>query len=267
MFASQAKSIIKNRFIHIKLKDLILITKLLYRADRRSRNYVYFNYLNSDTYILGHFDWLFFFKKNYINYYSYLFYSFDYTKTHDRFKFTKAAYFLLPLIYPTKGFKVKYISANLFKSIFKVRKGVRSKFSVSVSKHIWSYSDIAFIEAALRKKTEEYHAKLEKIIDRYTIIYKKFNLKGKFALQASSLSKYLFFQTNTGFYVELSSTLKSRLANTYLINYSDTSVIKYYDINFLEKIEVLYIRKTKAFNKGRFSRNRQLYRTGFYWCL
>jgi hypothetical protein len=29
----------------------------------------------------------------------------------------------------------------------------------------------------------------------------------------------------------------------------------------------LYIRKNKIFNKGRYSRNRQLYRTGFYWCL
>ena len=29
----------------------------------------------------------------------------------------------------------------------------------------------------------------------------------------------------------------------------------------------MYLRKNKIFNKGRYSRNRQLYRTGVYWCL
>ena len=29
----------------------------------------------------------------------------------------------------------------------------------------------------------------------------------------------------------------------------------------------LVLRKTKSFNKSRYSRNRQYYRTGVYWCL
>lgn len=43
--------------------------------------------------------------------------------------------------------------------------------------------------------------------------------------------------------------------------------------NFLKRIfhrgnySNLVLRKTKSFNKSRYSRNRQYYRTGVYWCL
>jgi hypothetical protein len=38
--------------------------------------------------------------------------------------------------------------------------------------------------------------------------------------------------------------------------------------NILEKnLTCLYLRKTKFFNKGRYSRNRQIYRTGVYLCF
>jgi hypothetical protein len=30
---------------------------------------------------------------------------------------------------------------------------------------------------------------------------------------------------------------------------------------------ILFLRSSKHFNKGRYSRNRQLYRTGVYWCI
>jgi sterol desaturase/sphingolipid hydroxylase (fatty acid hydroxylase superfamily) len=30
---------------------------------------------------------------------------------------------------------------------------------------------------------------------------------------------------------------------------------------------IYFIRKQKSFNKGRYSRNRQIYRTGTYWCF
>lgn len=34
-----------------------------------------------------------------------------------------------------------------------------------------------------------------------------------------------------------------------------------------KKININFIRKQRCFNKGRYSRNRQLYRTGVYWCF
>lgn len=49
--------------------------------------------------------------------------------------------------------------------------------------------------------------------------------------------------------------------------YSPTTVSKYLAPSFLNSLDILYLRKNKVFNKGRYSRNRQFYRTGVYWCL
>lgn len=54
--------------------------------------------------------------------------------------------------------------------------------------------------------------------------------------------------------------------NNKLINKS-TSIDNYLNINLLKQFTVLFLRKNKVFNKGRYSRNRQYYRTGVYWCL
>jgi hypothetical protein len=53
---------------------------------------------------------------------------------------------------------------------------------------------------------------------------------------------------------------------------------KFFKINWFNKLHfsthsstsnlvMLYLRAAKHFNKGRYSRNRQLYRTGVYWCI
>ena len=51
------------------------------------------------------------------------------------------------------------------------------------------------------------------------------------------------------------------------IVYANTSLTKNITINNLQNFVVLFLRKGKVFNKGRYSRNRQFYRTGVYWCL
>jgi len=43
--------------------------------------------------------------------------------------------------------------------------------------------------------------------------------------------------------------------------------MKYIDLSNVSQYNILYLRKPKVFNKGRYSRNRQYYRTGVYWCL
>ena len=42
---------------------------------------------------------------------------------------------------------------------------------------------------------------------------------------------------------------------------------KFESSDTLEGIKLYFLRKNKVFNKGRYSRNRQYYRTGVYWCL
>lgn len=53
--------------------------------------------------------------------------------------------------------------------------------------------------------------------------------------------------------------------NNTKINYNTTNNI--INTNFFTNFIFFFLRKTKCFNKGRYSRNRQNYRTGFYWCI
>jgi len=49
--------------------------------------------------------------------------------------------------------------------------------------------------------------------------------------------------------------------------FSESSTNKYVNLSKLDNFIFFFLRKNKIFNKGRYSRNRQTYRTGFYWCL
>lgn len=65
--------------------------------------------------------------------------------------------------------------------------------------------------------------------------------------------------------------MNKNLLNSLKINFSESSTNKHIDVtnNFTKRSNYLFffLRKNKIFNKGRYSRNRQTYRTGFYWCL
>lgn len=65
--------------------------------------------------------------------------------------------------------------------------------------------------------------------------------------------------------------VNGNLISSWKINFSESSTNKHIDLssNFLKRSNYVffYLRKNKIFNKGRYSRNRQTYRTGFYWCL
>lgn len=57
------------------------------------------------------------------------------------------------------------------------------------------------------------------------------------------------------------------LLKYYTIKFSESSITKYINSKNLKSYNIQYLRKNRIFNKGRYSRNRQLYRTGVYWCL
>lgn len=50
------------------------------------------------------------------------------------------------------------------------------------------------------------------------------------------------------------------------INFTNNNITKFFDLQ-KKNYTIFFIRKNRIFNKGRYSRNRQLYRTGVYWCL
>lgn len=49
--------------------------------------------------------------------------------------------------------------------------------------------------------------------------------------------------------------------------YQVSSFIQFFLKKNFNMINMLFLRKFRVFNKGRYSRNRQFYRTGVYWCL
>ena len=87
-------------------------------------------------------------------------------------------------------------------------------------------------------------------------------------------NKNYYGKINGASVVNIFSYLKSKdtfvnffKKNIYNVCYSGTSLGKYLKENCVKNLSVYFLRKTKMFNKGRYSRNRQNYRTGVYWCL
>jgi hypothetical protein len=75
-----------------------------------------------------------------------------------------------------------------------------------------------------------------------------------------NLSANKHFNLNTDF----SESFLSKLKNIYKISFSSSNVVKYISDLSANNSVILYLRKNKIFNKSRYSRNRQTYRTGAY---
>lgn len=86
--------------------------------------------------------------------------------------------------------------------------------------------------------------------------------------------EYLFFgplTLNSRFHkkriIKIKQHFKKKIEFLWDIKYTPSNFSKYIlDFN-LNSYNILYLRKNKIFNKGRYSRNRQYYRTGVYLCL
>lgn len=87
----------------------------------------------------------------------------------------------------------------------------------------------------------------------------------------STFNKYKLVKRNLMHKISTSvtvfETLETKIRTNWTIKYSPSNFIKYINSSSLSAYNILYLRKNKVFNKGRYSRNRQYYRTGVYWCL
>lgn len=100
-------------------------------------------------------------------------------------------------------------------------------------------------------------------------IYKKYNFFLKIFIK-NFRSIYTFTYKNNVlnfFKIKLNLNFFKSLKNYYPIRFSETSLSKHIDLKNINTYNFFFIRKNRIFNKGRYSRNRQLYRTGVYWCL
>lgn len=58
-----------------------------------------------------------------------------------------------------------------------------------------------------------------------------------------------------------------KIITIWTIKFNSSNLVKHINFNSLSRYAIYYLRKTKVFNKGRYSRNRQIYKTGVYWSL
>ena len=154
-------------------------------------------------------------------------------------------------------------SENFF---FRINIKYFSKKTEKILISLGNYKNIFIIYFNFLKKIENKHTKLYSDIFsnflKFLKIFKtpKFfekNFKNNFKFENLKKIKFHFnnfFQNKIKFNNE--NTLK-------IIN-------KNYDLDLFNnksKIKIFFLRKNKIFNKGRYSRNRQIYRTGVYLCL
>jgi hypothetical protein len=59
-------------------------------------------------------------------------------------------------------------------------------------------------------------------------------------------------------------TIKNLFQNDLKIKFFTSDISHLIELSKINILNILYLRKTKIFNKGRYSRNRQTYRTGVY---
>jgi hypothetical protein len=121
-----------------------------------------------------------------------------------------------------------------------------------------------------KKKTSLLNHKLTKF-KRLTKLYRTYNLFFiKMYVKMNILYKNIFLLNFRNFknnkYI-FNKVWIEKLNKFYPVRFSESSVSKHIELNNVKNYSFFYIRKNRIFNKGRYSRNRQLYRTGVYWCL
>lgn len=127
--------------------------------------------------------------------------------------------------------------------------------------HLPQISFVPFVTAnALAAIERKLFIKLNFLFFTYAMLYKKIQVLFSFSkVTPDMLATSLVNFTSASWKLMLEHTLKIRFVNK--------TVYKPLNVGDAIKYCIFFIRKTKSFNKSRYSRNRQLYRTGVYWCL
>lgn len=117
-----------------------------------------------------------------------------------------------------------------------------------------------------------------KFLNSFTCIKNAFLIENDFMLN-NSLNKVLLkkFKKEKGYVININNLLGAKQYNDATANNfsspieeSNLDFYRYFTKPFLgikNNLNCLFLRKSKYFNKGRYSRNRQIYRTGVYLCF
>lgn len=250
----------KTEYTNLNLKFLVKQYNYFYNILKlKNGNFLKlkFNFVNLNNYFfLLYLVFQSFFIKKYYNLYSFLF--FDTFKLNNLVKLNWVFFFIIP------DFKKLLILFDInkmddwYKLNFSLKPEVTKIKNYTVN--FWTNREYK----RLKKAKHDYFLKVYKI---YNSNYFKKNLvnfmktKYKSILYASFKNLYLFK-------FKLSNNLVSEyFLSKYPIRFSESSVNKYINLKNLNSYNFFFLRKNRIFNKSRYSRNRQLYRTGVYWCL
>jgi hypothetical protein len=94
--------------------------------------------------------------------------------------------------------------------------------------------------------------------DFYSYWY-SFSKKRNFNIVVNLNSQFLLLNTTVKF--------SFHKFYNFIIKFKPSNFLFFLSSKPLNNLNINFIRKSKIFNKGRYSRNRQYYRTGVYWCL
>lgn len=133
-------------------------------------------------------------------------------------------------------------------------------------KYNFDQNSFIFLKKSLRP------VKIIKLYENKNIIF----FKKKFQHYASKLNvNYNSFLHVWAFYfnkasmslVFVNNVFKTLNQHYYPVRFNESSSNKFIELNKISDYCFFFLRKNRIFNKGRYSRNRQTYRTGVYWCL
>jgi len=104
-----------------------------------------------------------------------------------------------------------------------------------------------------------------KMSERVNLISSKYPNLGNLVYYRDLTTSSQVFYTKwvEGSYIDFIGN-NSKNQNSGLAFFSNSNVMKFIDLLSLNSYNMQFLRRSKIFNKGRYSRNRQFYRTGVY---
>jgi hypothetical protein len=107
------------------------------------------------------------------------------------------------------------------------------------------------------------------INQNYLKFYKSmcYSFFDKTTIVSIKLFRFVRINLNNLIGIKANFNFLKNISNYFPIKFNESSTNKHINLTKLDNFIFFFLRKNKIFNKGRYSRNRQTYRTGFYWCL
>jgi len=151
---------------------------------------------------------------------------------------------------------------GFFSYFFNLNEPAKKIVSLELDKRKNSFEKSTNNDTDLFKKLIEIHvSKNELILKKYKKFYKSVFVDVEFNVN-SNKKIYTYFKNVNAFAIVFKKEFIVFYKDLFFIKHIPTDVSQYFI--YKSKVTSLFIRKNKIFNKGRYSRNRQLYRTGVY---